>query len=131
VGYVDSLFTGDHFLSKILTEIEYKDNVLPVLVKHKHLSHDDKAVLIETEHLTIHLMNKVLLFLLSVVLLYLTPHAQTVDTHSMGGRTSFCISIKIPVSTHREYQRSVNMEDAKSLPSISTAQRSEQNLGMK
>lgn len=50
VGYVDSLFTGDHFLSKILTEIEFKDNVLPVLVKHKHLSHDDKVVLIETEH---------------------------------------------------------------------------------
>ena len=57
-------------------------------------------------------MNKVLLFLLSVVLLYLTPHAQTVDAIVWEGEEVFVYPYKIPVSAHSEYQRSVNMEDA-------------------
>lgn len=48
-GYVDSLFTGDHFLNAIRTSVLYQNGVLPATIYHRHLNISGDLIYTETE----------------------------------------------------------------------------------
>ncbi len=49
VGYIDSLFSGENCLNSIRTSITYQNEVLPVMIFHRHLNQKGELLYTETE----------------------------------------------------------------------------------
>lgn len=48
-GYIDSLFSGENCLNSIRTSITYQNQVLPVMIFHRHLNQKGELLYTETE----------------------------------------------------------------------------------
>lgn len=49
MGFVDSTFSSEHYLSRIVSEMSYKNKVLPESVVYTHFSKDNKVVMRQFE----------------------------------------------------------------------------------